>query len=484
MELIKWINIITNTKVDKNFSKSNNDLLLERIKLASYMLVFTYPLFFIVDFFLLKDLNNSLFKMNLTLIHLIGLVSSILFILLYKYKVIQRQSRVIHIYISIYLLLGALSSINSQLLTGNVTSYVVCLFGVAAIFPIKPINLAFIISSIHIIFLVSLSFLEDNYINLLIKLINSTGAAVIAFVIAYVFYTYRKKDYQNQCRLKRNEEGFRSIFHMNPSPLILLNLKNNKIELLNQQAIEYYNLNDQNMDELDGSFIFKDKDEQDMLVNRLKENHSIENYITHRQLSSQLTRWALLNIELVNYLDRQCLLVGLTDVTNLKEKEEELLIHATIDMLTGVMNRRAGLELIQQQLQKQEEFIICFVDINQLKQVNDQYGHSEGDELIKVICETIRIQMDAKDVLFRFGGDEFILIFFGKKREEVWHFWKNIREEMERINHTNEKPYPLSVSHGLYHYNPEFPVSLEEMLEFADKEMYKEKVRYKKNECL
>jgi diguanylate cyclase (GGDEF)-like protein len=461
--------------MDDKFIQSNNNIIMERIKLVSYMLIVTYPLFYIVDFYLFKEVDNPVFHKNIISIHLLGPFSSLIFLLLYKFKEIKNKGLMIHLYVSFYVFIGVVSSLNSQLLTGNIMVYIIIVIGVAAIFPMKPINLSLILLSLHLVFIAVLPFMEDDHFSLLSKQINSTGTVVIACLIGYAFYTYRKNDHINQCKLIDNEERFRSLFNINPSPLILLNLNNFKIELLNKQAIEYYQLQDHDISILDASFIFNQNEKADIL-NRLHAKQNIKNYVMQKQISSEIT-WSILKFELVDYLDNSCVLIGITDITDLKQVEEELFKYATTDMLTGVMNRRVGMELLERQISKPEEFVLCFMDINHLKQVNDQIGHKAGDELIKTVCGVIKNSMDSNDILFRLGGDEFVMVFHHKLVDEVEQIWCTIQEKLQSINYAPQMPYPISVSHGLYHYHPQNPVTVEEMMELADQEMYKEKFR-------
>lgn len=469
---------INNSMKDYSFTQSNNSIVMERIKLVSYMLILTYPLFFVVDFFLLKEVNNPEFHQNIIAIHLFGLVISLIYVLLYKYLVRKIHSFIIYIYISMYLFIGVAGSLNSQLLTGNIVAYSIILIGIAVIFPMKPKNIGLIILCFHLVFVSGLSFLDSEPFSLLMKQINSTGIMVIAFSISYAFYSNRKKDYTNHCKLKANEGNFRRLFNMNPSPLMLLNIENNNIELLNKQAIEYFQLKEKEISTIDGSFIFNNNDEKVGILNRLRDKQTIENFVIQQQIGTDLTRWAMLNFELFDYLDNSCLLIGMTDITNLKEAEKELFKHATLDVLTGVMNRRAGLDLLKHHLKK-EEFILCFIDINHLKKVNDHKGHTAGDELIKTVCEVINNKIDFNDILFRLGGDEFVLIFLHKTVDEVEQVWHTIEQELEAISNSPKTQYPISASHGLYHYYPDNPVTVEEMIEMADMEMYKEKFEYK-----
>lgn len=143
------------------------------------------------------------------------------------------------------------------------------------------------------------------------------------------------------------------------------------------------------------------------------------------------------------------------------------------------MNRKSGIEILQNALIKAQneylEFIVCFVDINNLKLVNDTYGHPEGDYLVTSVSQIIKQELEESDVFFRFGGDEFIIVFFHKQLGEVQDIWREINCAFYQINESSNKPYTISVSHGLYQYKSGMDVSLEEIIDLADKEMYKEK---------
>ncbi|WP_051427095.1 sensor domain-containing diguanylate cyclase [Neobacillus vireti] len=470
----KLKNSTTNTTT-KEFTIYNYDILYERLKLVSYMLIFTYPIFFIVDFFLLTNLANPTYKVVLAGVHLSGLVISVIFLMIYCSGKKVFKTRTVNSYILLYLLIGAISSINSQLLTGNIYAYLIIIFGVAVIFPVPPKHLVLSYSAIHGLFVIGLILIAPNNYSLLMKLINSTGAVVVSYMIVLTFYAFRKNDFLNRLKLRKNEESFRRLFHMNPSPLILAKRSNGEILLMNHQAITYYHLDPS---QTDANFLFQNLQEKIDILTRLEEQKVIKSYVTEQQITADTRKWSMLQFEMVDYLDENCILIGTTDITAMKEKEEELSKYASIDMLTGVRNRRSGIELLQKRLSDApaaEEFILCYIDINDLKKANDNYGHSTGDDLIKTCCKTINKHIDEKDVLFRLGGDEFIILFFQKQMAAVHQVWSNISMDFQFMNETGQKPYQISASHGYYHHKPGTVISLEEILELADQEMYKNK---------
>ncbi|MBS4218304.1 GGDEF domain-containing protein [Bacillus sp. FJAT-49711] len=90
-------------------------------------------------------------------------------------------------------------------------------------------------------------------------------------------------------------------------------------------------------------------------------------------------------------------------------------------------------------------------------------------------CDIINRNIDSDDVLFRLGGDEFIIVFFGKNKEKVEEMWGDIKRDFHRFNLSGQKPYKLSASHGFSYYKPGSATTVEEILDAADQTMYEEK---------
>lgn len=417
----------------------------------------------------------------LAAIHLTGFLASIVYIVLYRLHNGVLMRPIIHFYTCLYLFLGATASINSQLLNGNIYAYLIILLGVAVIFPLRPkvLLLYFVIQ--HVYFLSGLFVLGVYHLQFKTNIINSTGAAVISYMIAYMLYSLRKRDFDNKGKLCRNADSFRRLFHMNPHPLVLINIKDGEILLINQQALDYYQLQGEAMERINGGFLFENVEEKEKVLKLLEEQRSIKNYEIAYELTP-MKKFAMLSLELIEYLEQPCILVGVTDITSLKQKEEELLQHASFDPLTGVLNRRSGMSFLTEKMRApfEQAFIVCYIDINGLKIVNDSYGHSAGDELIKACCKVFNCHIGTDDMLFRMGGDEFVIVFLEKGKIEVEKIWREIQEDFHRMNTASQKPYKLSASHGLAAYQPGMPTAVEELLEAADKAMYEEKMSTKK----
>lgn len=166
-----------------------------------------------------------------------------------------------------------------------------------------------------------------------------------------------------------------------------------------------------------------------------------------------------------------------------KKMEAELRYYATTDEMTGVVNRRTGLLMLEQQmaLAKREgkPLCICFADLNNLKQINDQWGHDRGDAVIQALCRILKEQVRASDVICRLGGDEFLVILPGCTLPRAGQFWERVRSAICDYNRQAARGEQLSVSRGFAACTPGRPVSLDVLIRRADNAMYRDKERVK-----
>lgn len=173
------------------------------------------------------------------------------------------------------------------------------------------------------------------------------------------------------------------------------------------------------------------------------------------------------------------------EINNMLDKIEEMndcmYQFANFDILTGVMNRRAGMEKLERDLIKSKSedipLTICFIDVNNLKVVNDILGHIMGDkllvELIGVISGCIRVS----DYIFRIGGDEFLIAFTNSRESDAHNVISRIESALQKENSNDDKPYEMSISYGLVTYDK--VLSLDKLIEIADMKMYEDKMKKK-----
>lgn len=169
-------------------------------------------------------------------------------------------------------------------------------------------------------------------------------------------------------------------------------------------------------------------------------------------------------------------------ISNTK-KFKEILEASKIDKMTDTLNREAGLDLLKDSIEERKRnnnFItICYVDINNLKKVNDNYGHIEGDNLIRKVSDVIRVSLRKTDAVSRLGGDEFLVIFLDCKIDGAKEVLNRIDSKLKELSSGSR--YEIGISYGFCEIEPKLSVSLENIIEMADKEMYKIKQQPKEN---
>jgi len=281
----------------------------------------------------------------------------------------------------------------------------------------------------------------------------------------------------------KSEENFKKLFYANPYPVFITRQEDGKIIEANKRAYNLMGVEAENLDSFNGIDDYMKTDSRLDLEEELKKHSSTFNRIIEYNFNGK-RKWVNANYEIIDYNDEKCILTGIMDITEIRKAEEELSHYASIDSLTGIMNRRMGLkkleELLEEAKEEYLEFVLCFLDINNLKSVNDTYGHSEGDRYIQTICNMIKNKLDEEDIFFRIGGDEFIIVFSKKNNCQAENTWNEIKKQFEESNIREEFPYNIMASCGLFYFCTGMDIDLDQIIEKADKMMYEEKQRFKK----
>jgi len=168
----------------------------------------------------------------------------------------------------------------------------------------------------------------------------------------------------------------------------------------------------------------------------------------------------------------------------LKVKNEILGFLSEVDQMTGCLNRRGFMEKAVQLIRENEgrQMQILFADIDHLKQINDTFGHSEGDYAIIASADVIRANTGPKDLVGRIGGDEFVILRAMPQGQPV-PTEDLIRASCERGNAQSCKPYYVSLSIGRHEFRADENADLGTVIQQADACLYEAKKLRRASVC-
>ena len=152
------------------------------------------------------------------------------------------------------------------------------------------------------------------------------------------------------------------------------------------------------------------------------------------------------------------------------QREKEL---ARTDFLTGVLNARFFHELAQMEINRsvryKRPFTIAFIDVDNFKTINDTFGHTTGDAVLRSIAMNIKSHLRRTDIVARVGGDEFVMLLPETNAQTAPLVIFNMQSAL--LNEMNESGWPITFSIGVLTLSAP-PITVDEVLGRADKLMY------------
>lgn len=166
------------------------------------------------------------------------------------------------------------------------------------------------------------------------------------------------------------------------------------------------------------------------------------------------------------------------DISDRKRAEEELRALSLVDALTGLPNRRAFITLSDQALKwaarSGKEILLIFIDVDNLKQINDKHGHLAGDRALVDTARVLRETFREADIVARLGGDEFIALITADTEEAGRLVMGRLHARVAAHNATADRPYALGLSIGFTHAKAD-GARLLDLMERADASLYEQK---------
>ena len=226
---------------------------------------------------------------------------------------------------------------------------------------------------------------------------------------------------------------------------------------------------------------FHSPEETDWLIEKTNIVFRTGESLQHEHKSKKDERYFLFSMNPVRKADGtiQAVTIVSKDITEYKKMEEELRILSLVDELTGLYNRRGfftlAAQLFKQANRRKKGIFMLYADIDNMKKINDVFGHKEGDAALTEIGNILKTNYRESDIIARIGGDEFVVIPVGTICDDIEKIIERLEKSLEVYNSEKKHEYRISLSMGVAFYDPDHPCSIEELLIQGDKLMYKHK---------
>jgi len=174
------------------------------------------------------------------------------------------------------------------------------------------------------------------------------------------------------------------------------------------------------------------------------------------------------------------------DISEQKQRESELRFHAEIDPLTNLRNRKSLFQCLDNAIASAKRFqytiALLFLDLDGFKQINDHFGHGEGDKVLQEVAIRLKRCVREVDTVARLGGDEFVVILNGTSKDMICLTAQRIIDFLTLSVKDGQIELQVSASIGiaLYPQDNKNPLVL---LKYADEAMYKAKSKGKRQFC-
>lgn len=217
------------------------------------------------------------------------------------------------------------------------------------------------------------------------------------------------------------------------------------------------------------------------ILHHLRDHASWRGELNLHHAQGVLLRSTLVDVQKIRHQSTQTThyAVVCTDITKLKQTENELRYLANTDMVTGLPNRNHFYEVLnrtfQQCRQAGQKFTVMYLDLDNFKTVNDTLGHDIGDRLLKSVSQVISEQLAADTLFARVGGDEFVILCRAYTTpEQLSVVGETLNQLISQPFHIGEHEVKVGSSIGMAIY-PQHGQDQDALLKHADEAMYKAK---------
>ncbi|MTI65756.1 MAG: EAL domain-containing protein [Firmicutes bacterium] len=274
--------------------------------------------------------------------------------------------------------------------------------------------------------------------------------------------------------LTQKEEEYTNFFRHNNAIMLLVDPRNNKIVDANKSACEYYGYSKKELLKLKTDDInVLSKENLNKEIKKVKSGEK-RAYGLKNKLSNGEIRDVKAFIEPIKINEKVLLHTIVYDVTEELDIKRKYKFLTDNDSLTKLYNKDFFINELDKRIKKNEKVSILLIDIDGFSKINDNLGHIVGDLILKEISIRLKKYKDVFDVISRFGGDEFILLYESVNIREIFEISKRILDLFNKPFIIDKHRIYLSASIGLSLY-PYHGLNSSFLIKNAETAMYKAK---------
>ncbi|MCP4596472.1 EAL domain-containing protein [Neptuniibacter sp.] len=285
--------------------------------------------------------------------------------------------------------------------------------------------------------------------------------------------------------LKTNERRYRALFENAPEAVVLFSLEQDRFIDVNDNALKLYGYSREELLKLSVRDV-SPEEQPDGTLSAERAKYHIEKALagdyesfTWTHINSRRDPVAC-EVRLVPFpaIDDVVVRGSVTNIEQRLKTEERLLELTTYDALTGLYNRNAFLQFLEQNVKEAErsgfEFSVLVIDLDGFKRINDSMGHDHGDRLLCAVADRLRACCRSSDLIARLGGDEFTLLVKAEKDIDQARLADKLLGALSEAFDIGGHSIFLSGSIGISHY-PVDGIESKEILKNADLATYRAK---------
>lgn len=307
------------------------------------------------------------------------------------------------------------------------------------------------------------------------KLIPVEVSLVSGIFEGRILHSSFVRDITRRKAMREGEQRFHVIADTSPIALLLCEGNGGRIQYANKQAARLLHLSISSM--LNHSFleVLQAGGANHEILAKLDAGEEVQNRELQLRYGESAVWVSLSTSNFVLDGERvQC--NALMDVTEAHELSNQLSYQATYDDLTGLVNRREFEDRLQEVIElaqaRRSENVLCYLDLDQFKVINDTCGHMAGDELLRQLAQELYRCVRRDDTLARLGGDEFAILLENCSMESAERAANNVRQAVQDFRFMwNENMFTIGVSIGLTMIS-QVGESISEVLRRADAACY------------